>query len=397
MNEMEKYNVILNPQIREGYDRDLVVQSFAELFKIPVEKAHKVIGTRLVLKKDIEIAKANTYQKKLKSIGLDVILEKIDENPVKLEKPKPAKPKRTVLELVPIETEQTNESNPASDSSGKKIICPNCQLEQPESDQCSNCGAFINKTINQNPTNLSTQDRHQDPLEPQQTLEKQEKTLSAGDSKRASLFLIPVIVAILGALLWKFIAVTFDYELGLIAWIIGGAIGFTAAMSGANGRNSAIACAILALLAIFGGKYMTTSYFISEATAAISTSTEMDGVDQENIFNKMQNDAIQFSTTVSDDISLRKFMAEQGYSDFTDADSVTDEEVSWFKENQQPLLEEILNNSQGFEEWRSAMDDDFQSNISTFDLMIESLGLLDLLFLFLGVSTAYRLGMGNAE
>jgi hypothetical protein len=394
MNEMEKYNVILSPQIREGYEPGLVAQSFAELFKIPVEKAQSIVGTRKILKKDIEITKANTYLKKLKSIGLDVILEKVDETPARLEKPKPAKPKKTVLELVPTDAEQTYDSNPSPEGASKTIICPKCQLEQAKSDQCSGCGVFFQKVINQKPAEPSTPVRSQDPASPLQPAE--DKTVSSVDSKRITPLLFPIIAALLGAILWKFIAVTFNYELGLIAWLIGGAIGFAAAIGGARGHNTAIACAILALLAIFGGKFLTASYFISEATAAVTTSTEFDGVDLKSMFNKTQKDAIQFSATVTDDKSLRQFMAQQGYSNSTHAESVTDEEVAWFKENEQPALEDALNNPQGFEEWKNSLNEDFQ-NISTFDVMIESLGLLDLLFLFLGVSTAYRLGMGNTE
>ena len=89
-------------------------------------------------------------------------------------------------------------------------------------------------------------------------------------------------------------------------------------------------------------------------------------------------------------------MAQQGYSNSTHAVSVIDEEVAWFKENEQPVLEDALNNPLGFEEWKNAINEDFQ-HISTFDVMIEGTGLLDILFLFLGVSTAYRLGMGNTE
>ncbi len=394
MNKMEKYNVILSPQIRVGYEPGLVAESFAELFKIPVEKAQSIVGTRQVLKKDIEIAKANTYLKKLKSIGLDVILEKVDETPARLEKPKPAKPKKTVLELVPTDAEQTYDSNPSPEGSSKTITCPKCQLEQAKSEQCSRCGVFFQKVTNQKPIESSTPDRSQVTTSPQQAVE--DKTSSSVDSKGITPFLYPAIAALLGAILWKIIAVSFNYELGLIAWLIGGAIGFAAAIGGARGHNTAIACAILAFLAIFGGKFLTASYFISEATAAISTNTEFDGIDLESMFKKTQKDAIQFSATVTDEKSLRQFMAQQGYSNSTHAESVTDEEVAWFKENEQPALEDALNNPQGFEEWKNAINEDFQ-NISTFDVMIEGLGLLDILFLFLGVSTAYRLGMGNTE
>lgn len=46
---------------------------------------------------------------------------------------------------------------------------------------------------------------------------------------------------------------SFYYELDLIAWLIGGAVGFSAAMSGVKGQAAGVVCGVLVLLSILGG------------------------------------------------------------------------------------------------------------------------------------------------
>jgi hypothetical protein len=122
----------------------------------------------------------------------------------------------------------------------------------------------------------------------------------------------------------------------------------------------------------------------------------LEGVDLQMLYQEMQADAVQFSATVSDEQSLREFMVQRGYSDAVSPQAVTDEEIDWFRENEQPRLEALLNDSQGFEEWKTQNLMQPLQDLSTLDLVFESLGWLDFLFLFLGVGTAYRLGMGEA-
>lgn len=398
MTETDKYNVILSPQIRMGHDPDLVIQSFAELFKISAEKARGIVGTRRVLKREVTLPKAKGYQWKLEAIGLNVLLEKVSEAkisvaPVEMKSPEPASPKNPTLELVPTEAEQAAGSAHPESGSGDLIICPKCQLQQPKAAECIGCGVIMHKVTSDIPPARAAEPMPQ--AQPRRAEPKETATATATkDSSPLVMYLAPVIVAVLGALLWKFIAVTFNYELGLIAWLIGGAIGFSAAVAGAKGQGAAVACALLALLAIFGGKYMAASTFISEVAAAVTASNELEGMDLKVVYDELQADAARYSETVTDERSLREFMVERGYSDAADPSSVSDEEIQWFKEYEQPRLEEMLDNPQAYEEWKNnSLAPDLQ-NISAFDVIMESLGVIDLLFLFLGVGTAYRLGKG---
>ena len=59
--------------------------------------------------------------------------------------------------------------------------------------------------------------------------------------------------------------------------------------------------------------------------------------------------------------------------------------------NSAPRLQDIAQNQPGFEEWREYSLSDSIKGLSTFNLMIDSPGLVDILFFFLGVGTAFRL------
>jgi hypothetical protein len=402
MTEPDKYNVILSPQIRMGHDLDMVVQSFADLFKISTEKAGRIVGTRRVLKKEVPLPKAKYYQHKLEAIGLNVLLEKVtgvnvSAAPAQMKKPQPVSPNKSTLELVPTEAELAAEAADPESGSADLIICPKCQLQQPRAAECIGCGVIIHKVTGENPPVKPAEPA------PQKIQTKRAEATAAvasaesadTGSSRLVMFLAPVVVALLGALLWKFIAVTFNYELGLIAWLVGGAIGFSAAVAGAKGQSAAVACAVLALLAILGGKYMAASSFISEATASVAAGGEFEGMNLRTVYDELRVDAARFSEAVTDERSLREFLVERGYSEAGDAPSVTDEEIQSFKEFVQPRLETMLSNPQSYEEWKNDTLASDLEDISVVGVIIEDLGVIDFLFLFLGVGTAYRLGMGT--
>ena len=115
------------------------------------------------------------------------------------------------------------------------------------------------------------------------------------------------------------------------------------------------------------------------------------------MYDEALSDAKQFKATVSDDKSLRTFMADFGYSEFYQGSSVTDEEIINFKEYNQPSLEQIAILQPGFEQWKKETLIANINNYSTYDLMAESIGLLDLLFLFFGIGTAFKLVSSEEE
>ncbi|MCA9003544.1 MAG: hypothetical protein KDB61_16590, partial [Planctomycetes bacterium] len=65
-----------------------------------------------------------------------------------------------------------------------------------------------------------------------------------------------VIGAILGAIVWAAIAAYTGYEIGWVAWGVGGAVGLGAFMMEGRGAMSGIVCGVLAVVAILAGKFM---------------------------------------------------------------------------------------------------------------------------------------------
>ena len=129
----------------------------------------------------------------------------------------------------------------------------------------------------------------------------------------------------------------------------------------------------------------------SELAELLSNSLEYEGIDLQEFYQEELIDAHEFARLPGDDASLRQFIAAHDYSESLDASQVSDVEVDQFLEFTAPRLQEIALNRPGFEEWREYSLGGSIRDLSTFDLMIDSLGLMDILFFFLGIGTAFRL------
>ncbi len=382
MSDSTTYSVVLSGNIESGFEPDLVVDAFAKLFKLSPEKAKNLVGTKFVMKKEVELQVAKNYKDKLSAIGIEVLLKRhggIDELSLKpVQNPEP--------EAVAV-GDATQQPEPSKPKLPNGMVCPKCNLEQPKSEQCSGCGVFVNK-VAKRAAESKTASQSAQPLS---TDEVQEDAVIDEPRSALKLFIAPVIAAVLGALLWYLIAIGLDYEFGLIAWLIGGAVGYAAIMSGASGDATGVVCAILVLCSIFGGKYLIVASQQSELAEALSTSIEYEGIDLREFYEEEKNDAREFMKLPGDDASLRKFMVAHEYSDFTDASQVPDDELDVFREYTQPRLEDINLNRPSFDEWRQNSLTSSIEDLPTFDLMLENLGWMDILFLFFGIGTAYRL------
>jgi hypothetical protein len=378
------YRVVMSGEIFAGYETELVAAHFAKLFKLTPGKAAALVGTKRVLQEGIALELAKTYEDKLKGIGLGVAIEK-------------------ELALVE-ETEPTTESKPESIGGASTVqasapatraapgmVCPKYGVDQAKAEQCTGCGVFMSKVLTQQtelePSVRSSPSERATPA--QSTASKDVVQPEANSIKTLAL---PAVVALAGALLWHWVAMTFERELGVVAWLIGGAC---AAAIGAKGETTGIICGVLVVLSIFGGKYMTTSAYQSMFIEQLISSSESGGDHLREIYDEQISDAALFSETVSDNESLRQFMVDTGYTVADDSVDVSDEEIAGFREYSEPDLKALLANRPSFDQWRESMLDNTLTEYSTLDFMLENLGLLDILFLFFGVGTAFRLGQGT--
>ncbi|WP_234414341.1 hypothetical protein [Paenibacillus sp. CAA11] len=81
-----------------------------------------------------------------------------------------------------------------------------------------------------------------------------------------------LVAAIIGGFIWAGIAITTNYELGIIAWLIGGLTGFAVFFT-SNKRASAatqLIAVIASLIGIILGKYFIFSYFLMDGFSGIA-------------------------------------------------------------------------------------------------------------------------------
>ena len=201
--------------------------------------------------------------------------------------------------------------------------------------------------------------------------------------------------ALAGALVWMGIAVVFDYEIGLVAWAIGGLVGFASAVTGARGSAAGAMCAAMALAAIIGGKFLAFQTFQASLADMMQGEEMWAGDEMQAWFEEVQVDAELYMGLDGSESALRQFMLERNYTEGYSVEEITDEEIEAFLDYDAGDLEWIAASAPSFEEWREHIQanfSDLSTDISTMDLVVESLGLIDIVFLFLGLSTAYRLG-----
>ena len=107
-------------------------------------------------------------------------------------------------------------------------------------------------------------------------------------------------------------------------------------------------------------------------------------------YEEAMEDARLFVRGSGTDIFVRRFMVDRGYTYADDPASVTEAELADFREYVEPELREMAQNPPDYEAWQ-ARNVEILEDASPWAMMLEDFGLLDLLFMFLGVGTAFRL------
>lgn len=78
MDEKKLFNVVLVGEIKEGFDKNVVISSLATLFKLPLEKAETLLnGQLLVVKSSVDTATADKYKVAIERAGVCCRLEAV--------------------------------------------------------------------------------------------------------------------------------------------------------------------------------------------------------------------------------------------------------------------------------------------------------------------------------
>lgn len=198
--------------------------------------------------------------------------------------------------------------------------------------------------------------------------------------------------ALAGAVIWAVLVYTTNYEVGFVAWGIGALVGAAALKSGGRGPQMGVACAVLALVSILAGKLIATQLFIDKELDEVTTNFTT-----EAHYTELKKVAENFSALPPDASAetLKRFMVEHKYTEREVPENVTDEELDFFRTYSIPPINEFLAENPSYERWRDetsqAIRDDFGSEVSLFSAVADNIDVIDLIFAFLGVSTAYGL------
>lgn len=202
-----------------------------------------------------------------------------------------------------------------------------------------------------------------------------------------------VIAAAIGAIAWGALGALTGYEIGILAWGLGALVGIAVRVAGGGGPADAVAAAILAMLAIFAGKALAIEWGL--AGFAMEDAAEFLPPE---LYREYQADAAAWQQVdASDPEAVDAFMVSHGYTEAASAADVSFEERQGFREARAPLLLAMHEEQWSEDEWRENMvtitTGEILASYSWFDRIKDSLGLFDIIFIFLGVSTAFKIAL----
>lgn len=405
------FNVMCTGNFKSASTPEDAIAAFAQLAKIDSQKAKAIIVGKRAIKKAIAHDKAYQLKTKLEKLGLEIKLQRVQPDTsglglslAPMEKPEATKASpapqnehatASGLSLAPLEVASTlSAQDPKKEPEQKhaslspnQMVCPKCELQQPKAMECQGCGVIVAKAealLNRSATEQSASRMH--PQQSDESGSNVDQDAEEAPVSTAKVFFAASVAALVGALLWQFVAVTFYYELGFLAWGIGGLIGAAAVYYGASGDNAGYLCGALALVAILGGKYLVASSFTDMYFDELQSTSSEEELTQ--MAEALSEQAQIIKNALASDQALREYLVEYGYVQETDPWAIDQAVVDANREEIELVFEDyepMVNMYSG---------DDLEGGLSAFatsEVFKDSFSWVDIIFLLLGVSTAYRM------
>ena len=359
-----RFNVISTGTVASGFEVEEVHKQLIAVLKLKPEQAMRFFGRRRVIKKEILRAEAEKIQNRLAQLGVVTELERLGPPEPEFEPP-PSPFDEVKLELVE-DSEPKPEPEPTP---------PPVNTEQ------SVTGAPIGTTSQPVPMPTPA------------------PTSSRAKADREGITMLGLVAAlgaaVVGAWLWQWIAVTFGYELGFIAWGIGGAVGAAAAMFSSRGMSAGVVCALIVVCSIYVGKYWMYSAMFDQTSSMIEeVMAEMDEAEMRDLYEEEMEDARIYARGSGSDTYIRQFMVDRSYTEATSASRIRADELADFREYVAPRLLDLDQNRPSLREWMAgnfSQFDDALGELTPNQMIVEDFNLIDLIFLGLGMFTAFRL------
>ena len=190
-----------------------------------------------------------------------------------------------------------------------------------------------------------------------------------------------IVGGLLGMFLWYFLIKVKGYEIGYVAWGVGVVVGFGGRLPSPRGSHAlGIVCGVCALVAILGGQYFALLAIMDkEMTKLLSQGyREQMQVAQTAVNAKTREEIVQF---------LADHHEQQ-------PSEITEKDITEFKEKELPKHQDFVNGKPSKEEYVNKMKSVTSAFIPKGAIFKESIGVLTLLWIFLGVGTAWKIGSG---
>jgi hypothetical protein len=264
---------------------------------------------------------------------------------------------------------------------------------------------------------------------PGQSLGEKPSVTEAGDEAALGRVTIAgtaaLVVGVLGALGWFYIAKATGYEIGYVAWALGGLVGWTSRLVAPRGHAFlGFVATLAAVLAIGGGQYLVSRWQIHEAVHAYSPEAydEILAYAKETTEAQTSEDlgertaefklvralagketdpiaAYQSYQIADSGFALFGLVSKDQQSNLTfdqraelvDPESVTVPEIAKFDAEVAPALQKLVAGQPSREEYQTSLEGRIYSRVSASTVAAFAVNRYTILWLFLGVGTAYRL------
>jgi hypothetical protein len=218
-------------------------------------------------------------------------------------------------------------------------------------------------------------------------------------------FVLPLVLAaagaLLGALLWAGIARLTGYEIGYVAWAVGGLAGGGAVLGGGRGTVVAAIAAVAALGGIAGGKLYGAQLVVEHQLEAIDAMFDRTHFERMRELANRADDppAAPGDESAADfERAVAELEAEEGDEGEGECEPLTPEQQAELAATcaaaaaaHEAELQRLRDPSYTFEQWRESQRATLRAHLPVAQLVRDSLGPIDVLFLLLGVCTAFGL------
>ena len=234
-----------------------------------------------------------------------------------------------------------------------------------------------------------------------------------------------VVGAFAGLVAWYFIKRSTGIELGLVAWGIGGLVGLCARLAAGGGSFGLAGVASLAaVVSILGGQYWNIHQLVEDRVPKTATSAynfiheyaqraDLAATDEEIIkvldfYDFRPTDVAPGENPVLCKKRLNMIMiillgrviqdgSVKTLQNFMEDNKHHRVDVAAFRRNELPALREFLKGKPSEEEFKASVESQVRKNLSFNKMLTQSWSYYTLLWIFLGVITAYRLAYDRSE